>query len=63
MKKTNNKKVRCIETGEVFLTVKEAAEATGVKPCTMSRHLHGARETCGKKKYHFEFLTEEISNG
>lgn len=59
--KTCNKKVKCIETGIIFNTVKEAAQYANVKSCTMSRHLHGHRLTCGKAKYHYEFVNEEVS--
>ena len=53
----NSKKVRCIETGEIFNSVKAAAESVGRKTSTMSRHLHGDTQTCGNK--HFEFYVEE----
>lgn len=59
--KTCSKKVKCIETGIIFNTVKEAAQYADVKSCTMSRHLHGHRLTCGKAKYHYEFVEEEFN--
>lgn len=59
--KTNNKKVRCIETGEVFDKVGLAAKHAGVKISAMSRHLHGHNLTCGKAKYHYEFIDEELN--
>lgn len=53
----NSKKVKCIETGEIFDSVKAAAESVGRKTSTMSRHLHGNTKFCGG--YHFEFYIEE----
>lgn len=53
----NSKKVRCIETGEIFESVKAAAESVGRKSSTMSRHLHGNTKFCGN--YSFEFYVEE----
>ena len=40
-RKTCNKRVICIETGEIFDTVREAAESVGRKTPTLSKHLHG----------------------
>lgn len=33
--------VECIETGEIFKKVKEAAEAAGVDAYNMSKHING----------------------
>lgn len=49
------KRVKCEETGEIFDSVKAAAESVGRKSATMSRHLHGATKFCGG--YHFTFYT------
>lgn len=43
--------VRCLDTNETYDTVKEAAEAAGVIPSTMSRHLNGHRDHIGNKQY------------
>ena len=56
-KRTSNKQVKCIETGEVFISVQAAADFAGRKIATMSRHLHGYNQTCGG--YHFEFIDED----
>lgn len=55
------KKVRCIETSEVFESVGAAAEHAGVKISTMSRHLSGQSFTCGKAKYHYEFVEDKFN--
>lgn len=46
------KKVRCIETGEVF----ESCKATGVNPCSLSGHLHGRYKSA--YGYHWEWVNE-----
>lgn len=45
------KRVECVDTGEVFRSVKSAAEALGVRPSTLSGHLHGNSKTCCGKRY------------
>lgn len=45
------KRVECIDTGEVFRSVKSAAETLGVRPSTLSDHLHGNSKTCRGKRY------------
>ena len=45
------KRVECIDTGEVFRSVKSAAEALGVCLPTLSDHLHGNSKTCRGKRY------------
>lgn len=51
---TCNKAVRCIETGEVFGSLKEAAASVGRKSPTMCSHLKGNTKSCGGK--HFEYV-------
>lgn len=51
------KKVRCVETGEVFLSVRKAGEAYGVPHTCISRVLNGQRKTSAGK--HWEWYTEE----
>lgn len=50
------KRVVCVETGEVFETIKEAAEFVGVWPENMSRHLRGLSSCCGK--LHWKYFDE-----
>lgn len=61
MRKKRCHSVKCLETGEVFESVGAAALHAGVKICTMSRHLHGYRLTCGKRGFHYEFVDEELN--
>lgn len=49
------KKVKCVETGEIFPSVKSAAKHAGVNPATLSDHLHGNTGTCHGKRYKFVF--------
>ena len=52
--KPNYKKCRCVETGEVFDSVQEAAKFAGVIPAQVSRALSGKIKTSGG--YHWEKL-------
>ena len=56
---TNKKKIICIETNEIFLSIKDAAISIGVKPSTISTHLSGKTKCVGTQKngkgYHFKF--------
>ena len=45
------KLVRCNETGFIWESVKDAAEAMGVSSAMMSRHLNGAREHISDKTF------------
>ena len=47
------KAVVCLETGEVFPSVKSAAEKIGVKPSRVSAVLKGRDKSC--KGYHFDY--------
>ena len=53
------KKVRCVETGEIFESVGAAAKYAGRSISTMSRHLNGYRSRCGE--YHYEFVDDELN--
>ena len=53
--------VICVETGEIFGTIKEAAEHIGVWPDTLNRHLLGKQTTCRDK--HWRYLEEVEENG
>lgn len=37
----STKMVECVETGQIWKTVKDAAAAAGVDPAVMSKHLNG----------------------
>lgn len=50
------KRVICIETGEVFETINDAACSVGVWPESMSRHLRGLSSCCGK--LHWKYFDE-----
>ena len=45
------KLVQCLETGEIWATVTEAADAAGVTLSYMSRHLNGHKEHLYGKHY------------
>lgn len=49
----HKKKVLCIETGEIFNSVKEAGEHFSVHPSVISAVLKGRYKTC--KGYHFKY--------
>lgn len=53
------KKIRCVETNEIFLSVKEAAASIGKSAAALSQHLNGYpyHNTCGG--FHFEYVEEE----
>lgn len=51
------RKVCCIETGEIFNSVNDAARAVERDRTSMSRCLRGKYKTCGK--YHWEYYEEE----
>lgn len=40
----SHKIVECLETGQIWKSVKDAAQAAGVEPYTMSKHLNGAKD-------------------
>lgn len=48
--------VQCKETGEVFASIRRAAEMMKVDPTTLRRHLHGLVENVGG--FTFEILGE-----
>ena len=48
------RKVRCVETGEIFSSIKEAAEHYGLKRPNISAILSGKKKTCGG--YHWEYV-------
>ena len=50
--------IRCVETGEVFRTLKEAAASVHRGCATMSKHLSGESAHCGGR--HFERLEDDV---
>lgn len=52
---SNAKRVQCIETGEIFNTMMDAAEFAGVKISTMSSHCSGHIKKI-KNKYTFKII-------
>ena len=51
---SNEKPVKCLETGEIFKTQKEAALSVGVHPNSIGKAYLGHRHTCRGK--HWKFL-------
>lgn len=51
------RKIRCVETGEVFETQADAAASVNRGRATMSQHLSGVLKTCGGR--HFELIGGE----
>ena len=50
-------RIRHIETGKIYPSIKQAGEALGISPCGIGRVLNGLRETV--KGQHFERVKEE----
>jgi group I intron endonuclease len=50
----NTKQVMCIESGEIFKSMQEAAQFVGISQCTLSSCLAGRAKTAGK--YHWRFV-------
>lgn len=57
MRAVNKKRVKCIETGIVYDSGKEAAEAMGLDPSHISKVCRGKLKS--HKGFHFEFVEEE----
>lgn len=53
-------KIRCVETGEVFQSIREAAKAVNSTHQNISACLRGKTKTA--KKYHWELIQGEINN-
>ena len=51
------RKIRCIETGEIYNSCNEAGRKLGLSGCTISRVIRGIQESV--KGLHFEFVEEE----
>ena len=57
-----NKKVICLETGEIFQSIKDAANSINGNVSNLSAHLHGRQLSCGKdlngEPLHWKFYEE-----
>ena len=53
----NKKRVRCVETGQIFESLTEASRIMNVKQGNLSYCLSGKYKTCGG--FHWEFVEEE----
>ena len=53
-KATRKRKVRCIDTGQEFDTVKQCAEELGVSVSKLTHYLNGRTKTCNG--LHFEYV-------
>lgn len=51
------KKIVCLETGQIFRTVREAAKEVNLTPGSISSACHGKSKTCGG--YHWKFIQGE----
>lgn len=47
------KAVVCIETGEIYASITEAAKAIGVRPESLSNHIRGKTSCCGKRHWKY----------
>lgn len=54
VRKASNKKVRCVETGEIFDSITIAAKEKNVNRVDISKVCNGNRKTCGG--YHWEVV-------
>lgn len=52
--KAQSKKIRCVETGEVFESIKEVERKTGLANSGICRCCNGKQKTCGK--FHWEYV-------
>ena len=58
--KNQSKKVLCIETGEIFETMREASRKTGISIGNISMVCSGKRETASG--YHWSYAPKEIED-
>lgn len=52
------KKVRCIETGEIFLMIKDASEKYGINPCSITQVCKGIYKNKTAGGYHWEYVEQ-----
>lgn len=58
-KKTLDKKVRCVETGEVFSSIVDAQNKTGTRADSISHMINGRQKSAGRlngMRLHWEFV-------
>lgn len=55
-----SKLVRCIETGMIFESTREAERCTGIFNASISHCCHGKQQTAGG--YHWEYVNKEVNN-
>lgn len=60
--KNGNKTVRCVETGEVFVSIKEAALSIGICPHEITAVLRGYRNRKTAGGYHWEYYGSVETN-
>ena len=57
---TYKKPVRCVETGEVFESIRDCARAHAVQPSHLSAHLKGKLHAVGGKHYKYASKTSRL---
>ena len=60
IREANGKKVICIETGQVFVSITEASEYVGVGDSAIGNCLNGRSKTC--RGYHWAYYEEEVED-
>lgn len=55
MKEVNSKRIRCVETGEIFSSIAEAKKQKNIKGNHIGECCQGIRKTCDG--YHWEYVT------
>ena len=56
---SNSRPVECVETGEVFETIKRAARAYNVYSANITKVCNGALKTTGG--YHWRYVSSQIN--
>lgn len=54
----NRKPIKCVETGEVYDSIRLAASTLNLNKANLSKTLQGYNKTCGG--YHWEYVTDEV---
>lgn len=57
VKKSNNKKVLCIELDKIFESTTDASQQLGIDQSNISRCCNGKRKTCGG--FHWQYINQE----
>lgn len=61
--KNGNKKIVCLDTNQVFISVKSAAESVGVHPSNITCALKGRQKRAGGKRWAYLSSLETIPKG